>query len=209
MDSMKSETISRHDDIYHCQLLLQMGDGCYAIEDYGQARSYYEQAALLGPDEADPYVGLGMLDYQNGNIDDSELAFKVACRLDHGCSKGYLGLAMIAQQKDNHGYAFDMYLKSIECDSDNLLALLGLFQTSCKMGTFGNITRYLEHYLRTHPADTSVMSCLASLYIRDNKFDIAKNMLDKILSIVPEDEVAVNLLEEVEYNLSKLNGGRC
>ncbi len=207
MNPVKSETIVQHEDTYHCQLLLQMGDGCYAIEDFEQARSYYGQAALLDADSAGPYVGLGMLEYQNENLEDAELAFKVACRLDRQCSKGYLGMAMVAHKKDNYGYAFDMYLRSIECDSDNLMALLGLFQTSCKMGTFENIIRYLDHYLQSHQGDTSVMSCLASLYIRDNKFSLAKSMLDRILAIDPEDEVAVNLLEEVEYNLSRLNGG--
>ena len=208
MESINSDTIQQHDIITQSRLLLQVAEGCCAIEDFQQARTCYEQAAQLDPDAAGPYVGLGMIDYQNGCLEQAELAFKVACRLDKNCSKAYLGIAMIAQQNENNKYAFDMYLKSIECDSDNLTALLGLFQTSCKMGTFSNITRYLEHYLISHKDDTSVMSCLASLYIRDNKFHQAKDMLDNVLAVESDNEVAVNLLEEVEYNLVKIERAR-
>ncbi len=203
MDWDKIETAEQYDEKHQSLLLQKMGDGYCAAENYEQALRHYEQAALLDPDASGPYVGMGFLEYHQGDLDKAELSFKVARRLEPICSRAYLGLAGIAQKRENFALAFEMYLKSIESDPENLLALLGLFQVSCQMGTFGKIIGYLESYLDAHPKDSAVMSCLASLYIRDNKFTLAKHILTRAINIAPDNKVAADLLEEVEYNLSK------
>ncbi len=203
MNWNQSEQNGEHDDRDQSLLLLQMGDGCCVSEDYIQAFRHYEQAAILDPDASAPYVGMALLEYQRGDLDRAEISFRVARRLNPTCSRAYLGLAVIAQEREDFAFAFEMYLKSVESDPENLLALLGLFQVSCQMRTFEKMTGYLESYLQMHPRDTSVMSCLASLYIRDNKFAQAKKILTETIRIAPNNDIAIDLLEEVEYNLSK------
>ena len=99
-----------------------------------------------------------------------------------------------------------MYLKCLELDSDNLLALLGLFQTSCKMGSFAEITHYLEVYLDMHPGDTSVMFPLASLYMKDGRFDESKKVLLDLLALDENHKDAIALLEEVDHSLAQTKG---
>ena len=204
MDITQNNVDEQHDSTQHYEVLQELGD-CYAsVGNYSQAQQYYEKAAVLSPDEADPYVGLGVVALQKNLLDDAEIAFRVACRLNANCAKAYAGFAMVAQQRADYKQAFEMYLKSLELDTDNLIALLGLFQTSCQMGSFAKVIHYLEMYLNMHPGDTSVMFPLAALYMKDGKFEESKNILLNLLSLDENHKDAANLLEEVEHSLAQV-----
>jgi len=194
----------QQDDVtQHYEVMQELGDCYNSVGNYIQAQQSYEKAATLAPDEPGPYVGLGVVALQRNLLYDAEIAFRVACRLDSNCARAYAGLAMVAQQRADYEQAFKMYLKSLELDSDNLIALLGLFQTSCQMGTFAKVIYYLEVYLNVHPGDTSVMFPLAALYMKDGRFDRSKELLINLLALDPDNKDAANLLEEVEHNLAQ------
>jgi tetratricopeptide (TPR) repeat protein len=204
MDITPNDTNQQHDSMQHFEILRELGDCYCSTGDFERAKQYYERAAVLGPDEAAPYVGLGVVALQNNLIEDAVTAFHVACRLDAKCAKAYAGLGMAAQQKNDYRGAFDMYLKSLELDSENMIGLLGLFQTSCQMGSFEQVTHYLELYLDMHPGDTSVMYPLSALYMKDGKIKASQNILRDILVLDPNNTDAANLLEEIEHNLAQM-----
>ncbi|RKY11555.1 MAG: hypothetical protein DRP65_03910 [Planctomycetota bacterium] len=181
--------------------LRALGDCYVSVGEYEQARLCYDKAAELAPDEAAPYVGFGVIAMQTDTLDDAEAAFNVARRLDPACSKAYCGLAFICQQKGSHAEAFELYLKSLELNSDNLTALLGLFQSSCAMGSFSKVIHYLGVYLDANPGDTTVMFCLATLLLRDEQAQKAKCLLLKILELEPDNTDAMSFLEEAEHAL--------
>jgi tetratricopeptide (TPR) repeat protein len=184
----------------HYEVLQELGDCHASVGNYAEARVCYEKAASVGPDEAGPYVGLGVVALQNNLLEDAEISFRVACRLDDKCAKGYAGLAMVAQERTDYKQAFDMYLKCLELDVDNLTALLGLFQVSCLTRSFGKVIYYLEQYLKMHPGDVSVMFCLAALHMKDGEVEQSRKLLEDILSLDPANKDAAGLLEELEHN---------
>jgi tetratricopeptide (TPR) repeat protein len=110
---------------------------------------------------------------------------------------------MIQQQKGDTKQAFDLYLRCLDIDSDNLTALLGLFQVSCQMGSFSRVIEYLKIYLDMHPADVSVMFCLATLYVKDQQLIQAQQLLERILELDPDNTDARNLQEEVEHIMAQ------
>ena len=182
----------------HYEVLKELGDCHTALGHYDRARQCYEEAALLAPDRPGPHVGRGVNAYQTGCLDEAAQAFREALRLDARCGPAYGGLAMVNQQRQDYAAAFDLYLKCLEIDTDNLTALLGLFQTSCQMGTFSRIVHYLQVYLDRHPGDVSVMFCLAALQARDGRPDQAREMLLKILALEPAHAEAAALLAELK-----------
>jgi tetratricopeptide (TPR) repeat protein len=201
MDITHDNADEQYNTTQHYEVLQELGD-CYSyIGNYAEAQKHYEQATSLGPDEPGPYVGLGVIALQKNMLDDAEIAFRVACRLDPNCAKAYAGLAMVAQQRGDYKHAFEMYLKSLELDGDSLIAILGLFQTSCQMGSFAKVIYYLELYLDMHPGDTSVMFPLAALYMKDSRLEQSKKMLLDLLALDPHNTDAANLLEELERTL--------
>ncbi len=203
MDITHNNVDQQHDSTQHYEALQEMGD-CYAsVGNYKLAQKYYDKAAILSPDAPDPYVGLGVVALQNNQLDEAEIAFKVACRLNANCAKAYAGLGLTAQQRTDYKQAFEMYLKCLELDTENLIALLGLFQASCQMGSFAQVTHYLEIYLNMHPGDTSVMFPLAALYMKDGRFEESKKVLLDVLILDENHKDAANLLEEVEHSLAQ------
>ena len=86
----------------HFKVLQELGDSYVSVGNPSQAQQYYEKAAILFSDEAGPYIGLGVVALQKNLLDDAEIAFKVAGRLDPNCAKAPLGLAMVANQRLSH-----------------------------------------------------------------------------------------------------------
>jgi len=205
MDILKQTKIPETGWTQHYDVLKELGDCYVSVGEYEKARESYDKATVLAPDEAGPYIGFGVIAMQTAELADAETAFKVARRLDPQCSEAYCGLAMICQQRADAAGAFDMYLKSLELDSDNLTALLGLFQSSCAMRSFSKVIYYLGLYLDAHPGDITVMFCLATLQLKDNQLHKAKELLLNILALDAGNTDAVNLLEEVEHTLAQKN----
>lgn len=203
MDTLKEANLPEQGLTQHYDVMTELGDCHTAVGNYKEAERCYEKATNLAPDEAAPYVGIGVISMQTGDIEDAEAAFRVARCLDPKCSRAYCGLAMISQQRSQWSDAFDLYLKSLEFDGDNLTALLGLFQTSCEMKSFSKVIHYLQVYLEMHPDDAAVMFCLATLYLKDGDSIMSRNILKRITDMDPSNEEALDLLEEVEHVLAQ------
>ena len=184
-----------------------MGDCHAALADYPKARQYYLQALALARNEAGPYVGLGAIAMQQGQLTEAIASFNLALNMDDASAQAYGGLAMAYQQLKQYPRAQQMYLKCLELDSDNLIALLGLFQTSCQMGTFARIIYYLELYLAAHPDDTAVLFCLATLYAREGELAKARQALVTVLALEPDKPEASQLLAQVQRAYSSAASG--
>jgi len=201
--TIQNEIATQHNSTQHYDVLMELADCLTSVGQYDQAQQHYEKAAALAPDAAGPYVGLGVVALQKNSPDDAEIAFRVACRLEPNFARAYSGLAIVAQQRAHYMEAFKMYLKCLEIENDNLTALLGLFQTSCQMGSFEKIIHYLQVYLDMHPADTAVMFALSALYMKDGRLAESRKILRDVLALQPEHKEAANLLEEVERGLTR------
>jgi tetratricopeptide (TPR) repeat protein len=191
------------DDIETCQIgkLREFGDYFTGICRYEKARGYYQKAIEAGVNDPLIYVGLANIALSCQDYGQAENYLERALELDEKCSPAYEKLAYLAQETGNYSIAFDTYLRCLKLDTDNLNALLGLFQVSCQMGSFSKVTFYLEKYLNTHPDDISVMFCLGALYTKDNRFFNAQQILNSLLKLDPGNQDAKNLLEEVEHNI--------
>ena len=204
MPNAAEDQLDRGEDVnQHYEVLKELGDCYAALSDCPRARECYNDAASLDPGAPGPYVGLGVIATQSGKLDEAERAFRIAREIQPGCAEAHAGLAMIHQQKQEYPAAFEAYLKCLELNADNLIALLGLFQTSCQMATFSKIIHYLEVYLDKHPGDTSVLFCLATLYAREDQLVRAREVLLNVLALEPDKPEAAELLEEIEAGLAE------
>jgi len=187
----------------HFDVLMELGECRAALGDLDRAAECYRQAGCLEPARAAPYVGLGVVALQSGRLAEAQRAFEAAASREPACAEAYGGLAMVRQRQEDYAGAFEMHLKCLELDTDNLVALLGLFQTSCQMGTFAKVIRYLELYLQRHPGDTSVLFCLATLYAREDRLEAARECLLSVLALEPAKAEAGQLLEQVEQEIAR------
>jgi len=170
------------------RVIRELGDRHAGCSDFDTARECYLLAHCLAPKEPEPLVRFGVLAIQNNELDSAQQAFDKARRLDSKYPEAYNGSAMVLQMRKDYPAAFEMYLKCLELSPDNLTALLGLFQTSCQMGTFSKIIHYLELYLLRHPEDTEVLACVATLYAREGQTSKAREVLNKVHELEPKAE---------------------
>ncbi len=168
-----------------------------ALAQLAEARKCFSRAAAISPNRAEPLVGLANVAFQLGNHEDAYRQFLQATELDEQCGDAFAGLAMVYQHRQDCANAFDMYLRALELEPDNLLALLGLFQMSRSMGTFKQIIHYLEVYRKGHPDDSAVLFCLASLYVQENHLLQARELLLEVLDLEPGKPEANALLSQV------------
>jgi tetratricopeptide (TPR) repeat protein len=183
--------------------LLMDGNQCVEREDWPAARQCFRQAAVLCPDRPEPFVAMGVLAMQTQRNQAAMEAYRTALAIDENCVQAYAGLAMLHHEQQRHPQAFEMYLKCLELDGDNLLALLGLFQTSCQMGTFCKIIHYLEAFLDNHPDDHSVMFCLATLNAREGRLNQARQQLLTVLAGDKTNTDAATLLSEIDERIAR------
>lgn len=191
-----------HKAKYHYRSLKDIGDCHAAAGDFKRAWSSYQQAAAAAPAEAGVHVSMGLLAFRQGQNLSARNCFEAALIIDPDNSEACGGLAVVRQQEQDYPGAFEMYMRCLELQNDNLVALLGLFQTSCQMGTFCQITRYLEIYLFKHPDDVSVLFCLATLHARDGRLEQARKAVLKVLSLESDKPEAADLLMQIESRLA-------
>ena len=184
-----------------CMVFKQLGD-CYVnMGEFEKAGNCFQRAISLRPELHEAYLALGMLAVHANQFDLGKQALERAVEISPTCAEAYGGLAVMFQRQEEYSSAFDMYLKSLDLDSDNLLALLGLFQTSCRMESFEEIIHFLEVYLEKHPDDASVLFCLATLHAKEGRLCEAVEVLDHLLTVEPEKTEALDLLGKINSML--------
>jgi tetratricopeptide (TPR) repeat protein len=179
-------------------VLKELGDCHTSLGNWDRARQCYEEAALLAPGRPDPLVGRGVVGLQAGALDEADRAFDDALRVDPACAEAWAGLAMVAEARADYAASVDLYLRCLENAPDNLVALLGLFQASVRLGSFATIVHYLSVYLERHPDDVAVLYCLATLHARDGRRSEARAALGRILRLAPAHPEAAALLAELD-----------
>jgi tetratricopeptide (TPR) repeat protein len=185
------------------EVLKELGDRYAAVRCHPQARRCYQQASAIAPDRPEPHLALGAIALQTDDLVEAMKCLGFAAALDPRCTEAYGGLAMVHQRRGDYSAAFDMYLKCLELDGDNLVALLGLFQTSRQMGSFAKIIYFLERYLAKHPGDASVLFCLATLHARDGELLKARDDLQAVLAAEPDRVEAAWMLQQIDQAIAE------
>ncbi|TFG50855.1 MAG: hypothetical protein E4H40_00380, partial [Candidatus Brocadiia bacterium] len=93
MDVKETNFTDKINTTQHYDVLLELGDCYTSTGNCKQAQQCYEKAAALEPDQAGPYISMGVLALQKDLFGDAEIAFRVVCRLDQKCSKAFAGQA--------------------------------------------------------------------------------------------------------------------
>jgi len=203
--AVADDTLQQDMTDVHCNILLELADRHAASSDTQLAERHYRAAGALSPTRPEPYLGLGAMALQGGQFEHAREFFETARDIQPRCAEAYGGLAIVHQHRRDYAAAFEMHLKCLELDTDNLVALLGLFQTSCEMGTFSKIIHYLEVYLMRNPGDTSVLFCLATLYAREGRLYEARRVTLEIIEREPDKEGAAELLGKLDDALSGID----
>ncbi|HPD46262.1 MAG TPA: tetratricopeptide repeat protein [Anaerohalosphaeraceae bacterium] len=181
--------------------LMRQAEYHVAAGRYMEAQQDFMKASLLAPQRPQPHIGLGAVALHSGNLEDAQTAFENACRLDGACAKAYCGLAIVNHCRSRAQDACDMYCRCLDIDGDNMTALLGLLDIAAEQRSFEQIKKYLQKYIVRHPDDVAVILALAAVYLHQEQFAAAREVLFDILVHDPHNATASALLEELDHIL--------
>jgi tetratricopeptide (TPR) repeat protein len=111
--------------------------------------------------------------------------------------KALQGKALALQTENRHQESSVCYLKILDLDSENLEAIHGLLKNSWATKDFVEIERVLDGYLEFHPANLEILFTLAGICIETQKFEKAKELLERILLFNEEYPGAMDMLKKV------------
>ena len=200
MEAYRKDTVKEFERLCdEYEVLMRRADFCVASAQTEYARQYYIKASALAPGRGEPYVGLGIVSLHQNDLPAAQAAFETACRLDNRCEKGFCGLGIVYQQKADRRKALSMFSRCLELDGDDMTALLGLLEMSHRTGDLDRIKYFLRQYLARYPHDIAIMLCLASVYLQEEQFDAARQILMDVLILDADNITAVDLIEELDH----------
>jgi tetratricopeptide (TPR) repeat protein len=140
----------------------------FNLGDLPNAREHFEIFQKLKPDEADVSFGLGLIDLDEGKLEDAERQFNRSIELCQanparpdrkGLSKAYTRLAEVYERNDRSYEAKAALIRATEIFPDHYEAYYRLSQLLMRMGETDAANKarrsYLEHKEKLHPGSTS------------------------------------------------------
>jgi glycosyltransferase involved in cell wall biosynthesis/Tfp pilus assembly protein PilF len=128
-----------------------------------------------------------------GAWSDAESLFERALFIDKQSDRALAGLGMCAQWIKDEQRAWDLYMKALALNSENMQALFGIIELGYKMGMLREVETSISNYLELHPANLDLIYALAGCYFAQEKIEEAKLEVEKIRLFEPHNRKAAEL----------------
>lgn len=173
------------------------------LQQYEQAKNYYQQSIALDSNYRRVYNSFGFLlnsDYFN-DIEGAKKMYEKAILLDSNSSNAYNNLGLILSKKPflEHERAINLFNKAIQLDPNNHDAYhnLGLLIQDEPYFDFVNAEQLYKKVIVLNPKATSSYYNLSTVLILQKKYSEAKEVLEKLIEIAPNTSVAYGNLGTV------------
>jgi len=157
------------------------------------ARKYYQDAIELSPEYADPWFGLGVIELNTGNPDESIIFFRRAVRLDDENPEYWYLLGKAHYVKGEVKNSLSCFREALKLDPYYDDVWLDLGKIISKEELAGKAIPYLEHAYKVAGDVPGINYLLASFYMQAGNHDKAYKHLS--LAVEMEKELYNNFKE--------------
>jgi tetratricopeptide (TPR) repeat protein len=137
------------------------------------AKKYYREAIELAPEFADPWFGLGVIELNSGNPDDSLIYFRKAVRLDDENPEFWYLLGKAHYVKNELKSALSCFREALKIDIYYDDVWIDLGKILLKEKLIEKAIPYLEHAYKVTGDVPGINYIMASLYLHAGAFDKA------------------------------------
>jgi len=140
---------------------------CYEkTEEFILAKKYYHDAIELAPEYADPWFGLGVIEFNKGNNEDSLIYFRKAVRLDDENPEFWYFLGKAHYIKGEKKAALRCFREALKLDSyyGEVWSDLGMIIMNENLA--GRAIPYLEHAYKVTGDVPGINYLLAAVYLK-------------------------------------------
>ncbi|MFP4168275.1 MAG: tetratricopeptide repeat protein [Desulfonatronovibrionaceae bacterium] len=174
----------------------ELGECYLFMGELDKARDYYNKAAGSNGSHPDPYLGLATIEVQEGNLENARKLYEKAARIVEN-DKSYAGMGLIEMENGSKEESFKHFLKALELNPENMIALFGLVQVGHIIGKIEETLPYLENYLRLDPDNHDVRYSLAGSLYQLNRLEETRENLERILESDPGHKAARELMDQI------------
>jgi tetratricopeptide (TPR) repeat protein len=163
----------------------ELGECYLFMGELDKAEEYYKKAVSSNGVHPDPYLGLATVAVQRGDLEDAELMYRKAHKIEPS-DKSLSGIALIRMENGDRDEAFSLFVEAIELNPENMVALFSLIRLGHELERIGEIDP------AKHEVRYSLAGCLACV----GQKDAAVNELETILEKDPENGPAKEMLDQ-------------
>lgn len=198
-------TFQKHNiPTHHKANLYRLIGDCFAkLGDNEGAKDAYIQAAELDPYSAKAYIGLGTVGLVKNICDIAVLHFQKAVSLAPDDEMANLGLGLAFQGMKELKEAKRWVCKALRINPNNTVGIFTLVKISHELADYVEVKDALNAYLAAHPNDYNMLYTLGGIYFKDNDFEQALEISEKILAVDPMDEKAQSLAQQSRRSLEE------
>jgi Flp pilus assembly protein TadD len=151
-----------------------------AMKDVQGALPHLQKTVALKPNDARPHLDLGIALDVSGQASAAETELRQALQLDPKLEAAAYRLGKVESAEKRYNAAAADFEKALALNPRSAEAELGLASAREGLGQSAEAEQHFEVYLKLQPADAQVRFHLASLYLQENKPDLALAHLQQL-----------------------------
>ncbi len=172
----------------------ELGECYLFMGELDKAEEYYKKAVSSNGVHPDPYLGLATVAVQRGELDNAELMYQKAHKIE-ASDKSLSGLGLIKMENGHKEEAHALFVEAIRMNPENMVALYSLVRLGHELERVSETIPFLEAYLEIDAAKHEVRYSLAGCLACTDQKDAAVEQLEKILEMSPDYADAKEMLQ--------------
>ncbi|MBV8895219.1 MAG: tetratricopeptide repeat protein [Acidobacteriaceae bacterium] len=166
--------------------LVMLGRLDRVLNNSVDAEAAFKKVIAMDPDNEDAVTGLASVYSDRGDVRSaSELLDKLTKK--NPSARAYLSLSNNYEQMKEYSLAADALKKAIDLDPTHLEWNAQLAQDQALAGRYDDALATYQDLAKQTPQDANAYLGMAQIYIEQQKFDLAHQMLDKAKEIEPDN----------------------
>lgn len=177
-----------------------LGNAYLRLADFESAEENYNKALTLRPNSDALQVNLGSMFFYKKDLKNSMLCFKNAIDINPYNDRAWCGVGLVARQMNDKPWALSVVLKSLDINPENLIALQVLVQWAFEDKNYTHAIDRVQRYSFENQNNVHMIYTLAGLFFQCGDYLSAEMELERMLSLEPENQDGLMLLEMVKHN---------
>jgi tetratricopeptide (TPR) repeat protein len=164
---------------------FQKGYNAAELKEYDNAILYYQKSIDLNPNNASPYINLGLAYHDKGNLDKAIQVLQKAIDLNPQNSMAFNNLGAAYAAKGNLDKAIELYEKAVEINPEYSAAYNNMGSAYIQKGNFDKAIQLFQKAIDLNPQNFQAYVGLGMAYEANGNDDKAIELLQKAIEFNP------------------------
>jgi tetratricopeptide (TPR) repeat protein len=175
----------------------------YMQNNISEAITQFNRAKVLDPAFTYAYANLGYIYYNEKKYEEALENFRHASRIDYNNPEYFFNMGWTALKSGNRLLASRYFEEASSLKAPHVYSAMEKTLKAYYKGEIENAEKFLEEVFRFQPDFSRGLYLQAKIHIDRNKYEEAKEIVNRMLEICPLDTDAAELRDEIDRHLKK------